>query len=1032
MRAQDWQKRSPGNLPKDIARVLHYWRSSLVDSHRIEISGTEIKGLGVDLSFEDVLLGRCPKNTADNLRRKQQQKKEDVESSPRFANTNRDILQVLICPLSLLWSADFDPRDLGMPRFIDPFWIPADLTTEGELLPPRGRVPWIPRRMLESGDEDTGFVVGTVDDLEQFVTKNPPSAFESWKDYWAWSDRLFKAVCKSSIADYRLPDYDRRKNPRIMTDVTSQGAKKQLINLYYQVLEGIRKPGLLASLATLKEPRPAHLKPTVSALRRGTLRHFGEFGYTYPLSPSQRNAVHQALLTPEGQVLAITGPPGTGKTTILQSIIASTWVNATRSKGGMPPIIVACAGTNQAVTNIVTAFDRAVTRPGPLAGRWLPKISSYGRYCPAASQSENAIGLHVEHTNGEGLSRDMECWEYVHEAKKFYLERASQFLGLKVDVARAARFLQKLIGKELSSIYGQVSLAADQGMWAWVQVLLGLRPGVSYEDFRQALEGVDCSHRHTAFQLATHYWEARWLLATEALLKESKRSTGRYRDQRAWQRSAMVTPCFVATLATAPRFFADLASKNTPLIDLLIIDEASQISAEEGAACFCLAKRAVVVGDPQQLEPVREIPPHVDVDNLMRHEVIRRATEDELKPVMAKGMTASQGSLMSLAIAMSPVIDNNMRGMFLAEHRRCLPEIIQYCNELAYLGRLIPFERKIETPILPPLGYAHIPGVSSMVGTSRENKIEANTIAAWLTENQALIEEAYKGERLENLVAILTPFFAQKRRLEQNLRKNYPAMTIGTVHGLQGAERAIVLFSPVYHQGEIKGTYFFDRGVQMLNVSVSRARDSFLVFGDMGIFNPILKTPSGILAKYLFREASNELTNIPVPPIAGFKNEQIERLTTLGDHQRVLQEAFLEAREEVMIVSPTISSHAIDADNIPDLIRQACARGVKVSIFIDRNLNTDSTTNKFKEPAANGCTLVENAGAELTIVQGIHNKTLAIDNSILVEGSFNWLSAVRNIRSRHQKQENSFKYSGPKAEDYIKYSKEVLAYRAER
>jgi superfamily I DNA and/or RNA helicase len=37
----------------------------------------------------------------------------------------------------------------------------------------------------------------------------------------------------------------------------------------------------------------------------------------------------------------------------------------------------------------------------------------------------------------------------------------------------------------------------------------------------------------------------------------------------------------------------------------------------------------------------------------------------------------------------------------------------------------------------------------------------------------------------------------------------------------------------------------------MLNVAVSRAKDSFIVFGNERIFNPKSNCPSGILARYL-------------------------------------------------------------------------------------------------------------------------------------------------------------------------------------
>ena len=84
-------------------------------------------------------------------------------------------------------------------------------------------------------------------------------------------------------------------------------------------------------------------------------------------------------------------------------------------------------------------------------------------------------------------------------------------------------------------------------------------------------------------------------------------------------------------------------------------------------------------------------------------------------------------------------------------------------------------------------------------------------------------------------------------------------MTVGTVHSLQGAERPLVIFSPTYSQDADGG--FMDRSRSMLNVGVSRAKDNFLVFGDMSIFNPADKgAPRGLLASFLFANENNAIS----------------------------------------------------------------------------------------------------------------------------------------------------------------------------
>ncbi|MDR8295367.1 superfamily I DNA helicase, partial [Acinetobacter baumannii] len=89
------------------------------------------------------------------------------------------------------------------------------------------------------------------------------------------------------------------------------------------------------------------------------------------------------------------------------------------------------------------------------------------------------------------------------------------------------------------------------------------------------------------------------------------------------------------------------------------------------------------------------------------------------------------------------------------------------------------------------------------------------TIAAWLAAHKEEIEHHY-NKPLHELVGIVTPFSAQVSAIKSSLRKldincsgDENSLTVGTVHSLQGAERAIVLFSPVYSKHEDGG--FIDR-----------------------------------------------------------------------------------------------------------------------------------------------------------------------------------------------------------------------------
>lgn len=63
--------------------------------------------------------------------------------------------------------------------------------------------------------------------------------------------------------------------------------------------------------------------------------------------------------TKDGEILAVSGPPGTGKTTLLQSVVADLFVKHAK-EGLKAPIIVATSTNNKAVTNIMDSFANVV------------------------------------------------------------------------------------------------------------------------------------------------------------------------------------------------------------------------------------------------------------------------------------------------------------------------------------------------------------------------------------------------------------------------------------------------------------------------------------------------------------------------------------------------------------------------------------------------------------------------------------------------------------------------------------------------
>nr|WP_232345691.1 AAA domain-containing protein [Paenactinomyces guangxiensis] len=193
-----------------------------------------------------------------------------------------------------------------------------------------------------------------------------------------------------------------------------------------------------------------------------TSNHLGQIKNQYELTESQRKALHHFLALQDGELLSIEGPPGTGKTTLLQSVFASMWVNSAMEQREDPPIILASGGTNLAITNILRTFDEEIVLEKSqfpqndlfnhidlLVERWISDVKSLGTYCIAPSkQGENQSyqlitfdkerdsGLSTNWINFEELDL-----EQIQTYEATFLDKASAFFQFKILDIQSARQL---------------------------------------------------------------------------------------------------------------------------------------------------------------------------------------------------------------------------------------------------------------------------------------------------------------------------------------------------------------------------------------------------------------------------------------------------------------------------------------------------------------------------------------------------------------------------------------------------------------
>ncbi|SFE51977.1 PLD-like domain-containing protein [Kosakonia radicincitans] len=370
-----------------------------------------------------------------------------------------------------------------------------------------------------------------------------------------------------------------------------------------------------------------------------------------------------------------------------------------------------------------------------------------------------------------------------------------------------------------------------------------------------------------------------------------------------------------------------------------------------------------------------------------------------------------------------------LAGMLTYEHRRCFDNIIGYCNHLCYHGKLQPKRGEEKGAIFPAMGYLHIDGKGMQTnGGSRYNAFEAETIAAWLAAHKEDIERHY-DKPLHELVGVVTPFSAQVSAIKSSLRKldincngDENSLTVGTVHSLQGAERAIVLFSPVYSKHEDGG--FIDSDNSILNVAVSRAKDSFLVFGDMDLFEIQLgSSPRGLLAKYLFASPSNALQfEYKERQDLSTAQTQISTLHGVEQHDAFLNQTFNAIGKSITIVSPWLTWQKLEQTGFLASMIQARARGIDITVVTDKSFNTEDANyekRKAKQQCLNDAVeKLNEMGIVTKLVNRVHSKIVIGDEGLLCIGSFNWFSATRD--EKYQRYDTSMVYRGESLKSEIK------------
>lgn len=325
----------------------------------------------------------------------------------------------------------------------------------------------------------------------------------------------------------------------------------------------------------------------------------------------------------------------------------------------------------------------------------------------------------------------------------------------------------------------------------------------------------------------------------------------------------------------------DSISKYFPMkedsIDILVIDEASQVSIAESISLILRAKQVVIFGDELQYGAVGAVNVNENYSREYFKEILNQYSEendititqnkiDEITDIASKDISEEDTfiepiyqpqtgtvdwlktfSIRTSTLNFAKAIKNYSTSLDV--HFRSFPEIINYSNEIFYKPNQIPLViNRIRTkPIKEVLRFIKV-----QTKGNPGNNINIDEIEAIRDDITKIINNGFKGT-----IGIITSFREQKYKTEELLHKELPDyyklvrdnnLTIWFVGDVQGEERDIVYYSFVEDKkignadlGTIypvlNGTADTIRSLKMqrLNVGFSRAKDTMVFVHSMPI-----------------------------------------------------------------------------------------------------------------------------------------------------------------------------------------------------
>ena len=287
-------------------------------------------------------------------------------------------------------------------------------------------------------------------------------------------------------------------------------------------------------------------------------------------------------------------------------------------------------------------------------------------------------------------------------------------------------------------------------------------------------------------------------------------------------------PVIVASI----REFGEFMPLKSDIFDVLVIDEASQVSVAQAFPALLRAKKVVVMGDSKQFSNTKSSNASISLNDKYRSD-LQSYFKREVSMDAAMLERLSYFDVKRSILEFSQMCSNY--SIMLRKHFRSYQELISYSSKNFYGGQLQAIKIR-GVPISEVIEFSELTG--DIISTRSTNESEANFILEKCIE---LLEE-------ENppTVGVITPFTEQQTFISKLFSahalyqdfKSKLQLKIMTFDSCQGEERNIIFYSMVATRESDTLNYIFPvtlddaqeqvehkLKIQRLNVGFSRAQE---------------------------------------------------------------------------------------------------------------------------------------------------------------------------------------------------------------